>query len=215
MLQYITNTESPLSIKDQVAAVLEGGCKWIQLRMKDASDDEMRKVVDEIKPLCAEHDALLLLNDRVELCKELQLTGVHLGKEDMLPSKARIELGPLAVIGVTVNTFDDVLAVRSLDIDYVGMGPFRTTTTKKNLAPILGLEGTKQLCDQMENAEIEIPRVAVGGITLEDVPALMEAGVNGIAVSGAIAFAKDPAEMTSQFIALLEKGLAREEKALD
>lgn len=214
MLQYITNTESPLSIKEQVAAVLEGGCSWIQLRMKEASDDDIRKVVEEIKPLCAEHDALLLLNDRVELCKELQLTGVHLGKEDMLPSKARIELGPLAVIGVTVNTFDDVKAVRSLDIDYVGMGPFRTTSTKKNLAPILGLEGTKQLCDRMENAEIEIPRVAVGGITLDDVSALMDAGVNGIAVSGAIAFADDPVDMTRKFISLLNKGLRKEEKEI-
>lgn len=205
MLQYITNTESKRSIKEQVQAVLEGGCKWIQLRMKDATDDEMRRVVDEIKPLCAEHEAWLLLNDQVELCKELQLTGVHLGKQDMLPSKARLELGPLAVIGCTVNTWDDILAVRSLDIDYLGIGPFRMTTTKKNLAPVLGVEGIKALCDRMENEEIELPRVAVGGITIDDVDALKEAGVNGVAVSGAIANADDPVEMTRRFIAKLEK----------
>lgn len=205
MLQYITNTESKRSIKEQVQAVLEGGCKWIQLRMKDATDDEMRRVVDEIKPLCAEHEAWLLLNDRVELCKELKLTGVHLGKQDMLPSKARLELGPLAVIGCTVNTWDDILAVRSLDIDYLGIGPFRMTTTKKNLAPVLGVEGIKALCDRMENEEIELPRVAVGGITIDDVDALKEAGVNGVAVSGAIANADDPVEMTRRFIAKLEK----------
>lgn len=210
MLQYITNTESKRSIKEQVEAVLEGGCKWIQLRMKEATDDEMKKVVDEIKPICAEHDALLLLDDRVELCKELQLTGVHLGKEDMLPSKARIELGPLAVIGVTANTIDDVIAVRSLDIDYIGIGPFRTTTTKKNLAPILGVEGIKAICDDMEAKEIEIAKVAVGGITIDDVDALMAAGVNGVAVSGAIANADDPVDMTRRFIARLEKDLDKE-----
>ncbi len=203
MLQYITNTQSPRSVVEQIKAVLEGGCKWIQIRMKEASDDEIRKVVDQIMPLCAEKEAFIILNDRVELCKELELSGVHLGKTDMLPSKARLELGPAAIIGVTVNTFEDILAVRALDIDYLGMGPYAFTKTKEKLAPQLGLDGIAALCREMEEKEIEIARVAVGGITYEDVVPLMKSGVNGIAVSGAIAFADDMVEETKRFLKAL------------
>ena len=205
MLQFITNTQCQRSVEDQVAAVLRGGCKWIQLRMKEADDHEVRRTVEKIKPLCARHEAFLLLNDRVELCKELELTGVHVGREDMPPSKARLLLGPAAVIGVTANTFADIEAVRSLDIDYIGMGPYADTQTKANLAPILGLEGIAELCRRMEEQEIEIARVAVGGIALADVAPLMKAGVNGVAVSGAIAAAEDPERMTRLFIEELHK----------
>ncbi|MCM1153227.1 MAG: thiamine phosphate synthase [Muribaculum sp.] len=203
MLQYITNTESHRSVVDQIHSVIDGGCRWIQIRMKEASDDEIREVVKAVLPKAAETETFLLLDDRVALCKELEMTGVHLGKEDMPPSQARIELGPAAVIGVTANTFEDIEAIRSLDIDYIGAGPYAMTNTKKNLAPILGLEGIRQLCDKRREAEIETPIVAVGGIRLEDVKPLLEAGVNGIAVSGAIAFADDIATATREFIDLM------------
>lgn len=201
MLQYITNTSCQHSVAEQVKAVLEGGCRWIQIRMKDASDEEIRKVYEEIKPMCAEKEALIVINDRVHLAKELEASGVHLGKTDMLPSKARLELGPSAIIGVTANTFDDILAVRGLDIDYIGIGPFEFTETKKNLAPKLGIEGIKELCRRMDDNGIEIARVAVGGIKSDDIEALIEAGVNGVAVSGAIAFADDMAEATRRILA--------------
>ena len=182
MLQYITNTDCPVSVPDQVKGVLEGGCRWIQIRMKEASDDEIKSVVEIVKPLCLEKDAFLLLDDRVELAKTLDVGGVHLGKTDMLPSKARVILGPAAVIGVTANTFDDIKAVRSLDVDYIGIGPYTETSTKKNLAPVLGLEGIRK----------------------EDVVPLMETGINGIAVSGAIAFASDIKKETEEFMRLLK-----------
>lgn len=206
MLQYITNTECGKPIIDQVKAVLEGGCKWIQLRMKDASVDELLEMAKKVKELTDEKEAFLIINDSVEVCREANATGVHLGKEDMLPSKARLELGPLAVIGVTANRFDDIKAVRSLDIDYIGMGPFAETSTKKNLAPILGIEGIAALCNEMKAAEINIAHVAVGGIQLGDVEALLEAGVDGIAVSGAIANAEDLIAATREFCRLLPTG---------
>lgn len=204
MLQYITNTKSPVSVVDQVKAVLEGGCRWIQVRMKEASDEEISKVIEQIKPMCLEKEAFLILNDRVELAKTLDVGGVHLGKTDMLPSKARLVLGPAAVIGVTANTIDDVKAVRSLDVDYIGIGPFRFTETKENLSPVLGLEGIREIDRQMQELEINMAHVAVGGIKKEDVVPLMEAGVNGIAVSGAIAFADDIKKETEEFIKLLK-----------
>lgn len=206
MLQYITNTDCDRPVVEQVKAVLEGGCRWIQIRMKDASDEEIEKVVAEIKPLCLEKEAFLLLDDRVELAKKTDVGGVHLGKEDMTPSRARMILGPAAVIGVTANTIEDIEAVKTLDIDYIGIGPFTETATKKKLAPRLGIEGIKNICKEMEKREINIPHVAVGGIRLDDVRELLAAGVNGIAVSGAIAFAKDMVEETRRFVELMPVG---------
>ena len=205
MLQFITNTECKTPVADQVFAVIEGGCRWIQIRMKDASDEEIKKVVETVKPKCMETQSFLLINDRVELAKELNVGGVHLGKEDMQVSKARMILGPAAVIGVTANTIEDVLAVSALDIDYFGIGPFAQTETKKNLAPTLGLKGIREICYAMEEKEINIARVAVGGIKKEDVLQLLEAGVNGIAMSAAIAFADDIVKETKEFIDLLPK----------
>lgn len=207
MLQYITNTTCGHSIPDQVKAVLEGGCRWIQLRMKDAPKEEIIEMAKVIKPLTDEKEAFLIINDHVDICRDVNCTGVHLGKSDMLPSKARLELGPLAVIGVTANTFEDIESVRSLDIDYIGIGPFADTRTKKNLAPVLGLQGITDLCGRMRSADINIAHVAVGGIRLEDVQPLLEAGCDGIAVSGAIAYADDMAEATRRFISMLPAGV--------
>lgn len=190
-----------MPVADQVFGVIEGGCKWVQIRMKEASDDEIRKVVEAVKPKCIEKEVFLILNDRVELAKELNVGGVHLGKEDMPASKARMILGPAAVIGVTANTFADILAVSALDIDYYGLGPFAQTTTKKNLAPVLGIEGIRNLCFEMAQKEITIPHVAVGGIKYDDILPLLEAGVNGVAVSGALANAKDIVKETEKFVA--------------
>ncbi|MDE7180769.1 MAG: thiamine phosphate synthase [Muribaculaceae bacterium] len=204
MLQFITNAESSAPIAEQVKGFIAGGGRWVQIRMKEASDEEITQVVSAIKPLCIETETFLILDDRVELAKTLDVGGVHLGKEDMLPSKARMLLGPAAVIGVTANTIDDIKAVRSLDVDYVGMGPFAHTLTKKNLAPLLGIEGIRDLCHQMEEMEMVMGRVAVGGIKKEDVAALMEAGVNGIAVSGAIANAANIQKATEEFLEALK-----------
>lgn len=203
MLQFITNTESKISVVDQIASVLKGGCRWIQLRMKDASDDEIRRVVKDVKPMCDREEAFLILNDRVELAKELEVTGVHIGKDDMSPTDARIILGAGAVIGVTANTIEDVLKVAQCDIDYIGIGPFRHTTTKKNLAPILGLDGLRDICRKMEDDDITIARVAVGGIGINDIDEVMRTGVNGIAVSGAIANAPDLVQTTRDMLDII------------
>lgn len=109
------------------------------------------------------------------------------------------------MIGVTANTFADIVAVSNLDIDYYGIGPFASTATKKKLAPVLGIEGIRKICFEMAQKEINIPHVAVGGIKLDDVLPLIEAGANGIAVSGAIAFSNDLVKETEKFINLLPK----------
>lgn len=203
MLQFITNTKSKTPVIDQILGVIEGGGRWIQIRMKDASDEEIKKVVEAVKSKCIETGSFLILNDRVELAKELNVGGVHLGKEDMPISKARMILGAAAVIGVTANTFSDIAAVSNLDIDYFGIGPYAKTETKENLAPVLGLEGIRKICFEMEENQILIPHVAIGGITIDDTLPLLESGVNGIAVSGAIANSNDITKATRQFIDIL------------
>lgn len=200
MLQFITNTDVKVSVVDQIQAVIAGGCRWVQIRMKEASDDEIREVVNKVMPECIEKEVFLLLNDRVELAKELNVGGVHLGQEDMPLSKARMILGPAAVIGMTANTFAQVVAVSNLDIDYYGIGPYAITNTKRNLAPVLGIDGIRKICSEMVEKEINIAHVAVGGIKYDDIVPLFEAGVNGIAVSEALAAAQDIVKETERFI---------------
>ena len=132
MLQFITHPSEKYSIAEEAQMAIEGGCRWIQLRMKDASDEGVRNVALEIIPMCQETDTFLIIDDRVELVNELKVSGVHLGKEDMDPLQARELLGPNAIIGVTANTADDILRFKGKDIDYVGVGPFPFPTTRTN-----------------------------------------------------------------------------------
>lgn len=200
MLQFITHPSDRYTIPEEVQMAIEGGCKWIQLRMKDATYDEMKSTALEIIPICRENDIILVIDDNVELVNELRVHGVHLGKNDMDPRKAREILGPHAIIGVTANTADDILSFRGIDVDYVGVGPFRHTTTKKNLAPVIGLDGYKDIVAKVTAAGNKLPLVAIGGITLEDVTEIMATGVQGIAVSGSIINAPDPVRYTTQLL---------------
>ena len=202
---YITHPSDHYTIAEQVQMVLEGGCKWIQLRLKDASDEEFRQTAQEIIPLCQENSAFLVFDDRVELAREMSVHGVHLGKNDMNPLQAREYLGAEAIIGVTANTADDILRFKGWDVDYVGLGPFRFTTTKSNLSPVLGIEGYEKVVKAVRGADMLLPIVAIGGITLEDIPAIMATGVNGVAMSGAILNAPDPVGYTREVIAALNK----------
>lgn len=203
MLQFITDACDKYSIAEEVQMAIEGGCRWVQLRMKDATDDEVRLVAMELIPMCRETDTFLIIDDRVELVAELKVSGVHLGKEDMDPLQAREVLGPHAIIGVTANTAEDIIKYKGKDLDYFGVGPYKFTSTKKNLAPVLGLEGYRTLVKEVRDAGVQFPIVAIGGITKEDVKPLMETGVNGIAISRAIIDADDPVLYTSDVMELL------------
>ena len=102
------------------------------------------------------------------------------------------------------NTFDDVQAHYEAGSDYIGCGPFRFTTTKEKLSPILGLEGYRSIVQQMKAEGIHLPIVAIGGITLEDIPAIMQTGVTGIALSGTILRAANPVEETKKIVSQLK-----------
>ena len=204
MLQYISHFTPQISYAEGIRMALEGGCRWIQLRMKDAPAEEIIACAEEVIPLCRRHGAKFLLDDHVELVRQLGADGVHLGKNDMPVDEARKILGPDIIIGGTANTIEDIIRLHKQGADYIGCGPFRFTTTKKNLSPILGLDGYKSIVLKMKELGIDLPIVAIGGITVEDIPAVIGTGVSGIALSGAILGAPDPVEMTARIIETID-----------
>jgi thiamine-phosphate pyrophosphorylase len=200
MIQFITHYTKKYSYLDSVKLALEGGCKWIQLRMKDADVDEIRPVAVKVQEMCRNYGATFIIDDHVDLVKELGADGVHLGKNDMPIDKARLILGKDFIIGGTANTFDDVRKHYANGANYIGCGPFRFTTTKKGLAPVLGLEGYSNIIRKMRQAGINLPVVAIGGITLEDIPQIMLTGVSGIALSGTVLRSENPVEEVRRVI---------------
>lgn len=203
MLQFITHQTPRYSYVEGAIEALNGGCKWIQLRMKEAAYDEICNAIEQLKPLCKEKGAILILDDYAELAAKLDIDGVHLGKNDMPPQEARNLIGEKYIIGGTANTIDDIKNLVAQGVDYIGLGPFRHTDTKKNLSPILGLDGYKNILSQCNEAGITTPIVAIGGIEPEDIPALMKTGISGVALSGTILRADHPAEATQNIITTL------------
>ena len=200
MLQFISHYTERYSYLDSIRMALAGGCRWIQLRIKDATDDEVRPIAVEALRLCREAGATFVIDDRVLLVRELGADGVHLGKNDMPISEARRLLGPNYIIGGTANTFCDVKAHYEASADYIGCGPFRFTTTKQKLSPILGLEGYRSIISKMREADINLPIVAIGGITEADIPAILATGITGIALSGTVLRDEDPVQKMKEIL---------------
>lgn len=200
MVQFISHYTEKNSYLDSIQLALEGGCRWIQLRMKDASDQELLDTAKQAFDLCQKYGATFIIDDNVLAAKQVGAHGVHLGKNDMPINEARKILGPNAIIGGTANTFDDICAHVAAGANYIGCGPFRFTSTKKNLSPILGLEGYHNLISECKNADFSLPIVAIGGITADDIPSIMQTGISGIAISSEVLRANNPVEKMQQII---------------
>ena len=173
-VQFITHYTDRYSYLDSARLALEGGCRWIQLRMKDHPLDEVEAIGREVQALCKHYGAIFIIDDHVELAQKLHADGVHLGLKDMPVAEARQVLGEEFLIGGTANTFE----------------------------PLLGLEGYARLMKQMQEAGIPLPVVAIGGITRADIPAIMETGVRGIALSGTVLRADDPVQEMREILTL-------------
>ena len=205
MLQFITHYTEKYTYLDSVKIALEGGCKWVQLRIKDATDAEVLPIAVEAQKLCREARATFIIDDRVDMVKQIGADGVHLGLGDMPIAEARKILGDDFIIGGTANTFENVKAHYEASANYVGCGPFRFTTTKKKLSPVLGLEGYRSIVSKMKEQGIDIPIVAIGGITAADIASIMQTGVTGIALSGTVLRADDPVAEMRRVIQLTVK----------
>lgn len=200
MIQFISHFTEQHTYLDSIRLALEGGIKWVQLRMKEASEEEFLSVGTEVRRLCDQYGATFIIDDHVELVHKLKADGVHLGKNDMPIIEARRILGNDIIIGGTANTFEDIASHYQATANYIGCGPFRFTTTKKGLSPTLGLEGYRSIMQKVKEAGIDIPVVAIGGITAEDIPGIMQTGISGIALSGAILRAENPIEEINRIL---------------
>lgn len=193
-LHYIVTTP------EQAEQACSAGANWIQLRLKNKRYEEWKAIALETQAVCRFHQSKLIINDNAHLAGEINSDGLHLGKDDMPLTEARQLLGAEIIIGGTANTLEDILMHSEAGANYIGLGPFRFTKTKEKLSPILGLDGYASMMKALQQRSITIPVIAIGGITLADVPTLLDTGLYGIAVSSAITQAANPAEQTRLFI---------------
>lgn len=197
-LQYISQG---LTTKEQLLHIenaLNAGCTWLQLRFKNAPDAQLVLTAEKAKGLCDSYGATFIMNDHPSIAKLVDADGVHLGLTDMRVQQARTILGPDKIIGGTANTFEDVVQRHEEGCDYVGLGPFRFTSTKEKLSPILGAKGYAEIVKKMDEEGLHIPLYAIGGIVPDDVETLMQTGIYGIAVSGVITHHQQKKQLLAQ-----------------
>lgn len=185
-LQYITNYQSKVSHLDQVKEVIKAGLTWIQYRPKDADRDSILEEGQKIATFCKQHSVVFIMNDMVDIAVALNADGVHLGKNDMAPKEARQILGESKIIGGTSNTADNIVDLFNQGVDYVGLGPYKFTQTKKNLSPVLGINGYKKIVDTLNSKNVTIPIIAIGGIKEDDIVPIQNTGIYGFAISSLI-----------------------------
>lgn len=203
-LQLITNGATVEQTVEGARKAVAGGCRWVQIRMKDTPVEDVERAAIALAPLRQSHGITLIVDDHVELATRMDcIDGVHVGKNDMPVAEARRMLGPAKILGATANTYADLANAARQGADYAGVGPFRFTTTKKNLSPVLGTVGYRDIMSRCRRDGLCIPVVAIGGITPGDIPGILSTGVSGIAASGTILRAADPAAATTEILNII------------
>ena len=199
-LHYISQGKTPQEHLENLRRMCLAGADWVQLRLKNEAFEVVLETAVAAKEICDTFGVKLIINDHPEVAKKAGAHGVHLGKEDSCPLETRKILGPGKIIGGTANTAEDCEALLQKKVDYIGLGPFRFTRTKKNLSPVLGIEGYQKVLRTIGKSGRSIPVIAIGGITPSDIPALTAAGVHGIAVSGWLTSQAHPEQMFREII---------------
>jgi len=183
-----------------VRAAVAGGVTVVQLRDKDASDDELVTLARVLRAELAPRGVPLIVNDRPVVAKVAGADGLHIGQEDGDPRAARLLLGPNAILGLSVTRAAEVATVDGAIVDYVGLGPVFSTATKADAAPPLGLDGMRAI-----GATLPAPFVAIGGIDAANAGAVIAAGAAGIAVVSAICAAPHPEAAAATLRAAIER----------
>jgi len=179
----ITQDGLPWSHAEQTRRLCAAGARWIQLRMKQAPHEEWLATAREVVRICRKASAVCIVNDSIEVALAAAADGVHLGKLDHDWRAARAMLGPERILGGTINNMEDVERAKAAEsLDYVGVGPWRFTANKKNLAPLLGHSGVHQLIVALRG----LPAWIIGGIEVSDLSAAKSVGAAGVAVSSAL-----------------------------
>ena len=185
--------------------VCKNGGKWIQLRIKNKEDGEWLEIAKEVKKICTNYKAKLIINDNIQITLETNADGVHLGKNDLPVEEARKLLGKTCIIGTTANTFEDIMKTSETSADYIGLGPYNFTRTKEKISPILGLQGIKEILFAKKHTGLNIPVIIIGGIDINDVEDIMDAGADGIAISSAISNATNIGQAAKNFLTMINR----------
>jgi len=157
--------------------LIRGGARLVQVRDKNTPITELLADLRRCADLCARHGVLLVVNDRCDLALSAGAPAVHLGQDDLPPVSARKLLGPLGIIGYSTHSLAQIRAASSLPIQYVGFGPVYSTSTKEHPSPVVGVAILRRACRSSR-----FPVVAIGGIGLRQIPAVLEAGAASAAV---------------------------------
>jgi thiamine-phosphate diphosphorylase len=208
-IQYISFPNAEGDHISSIKLVLEGGVKWVQLRMKNASISEIIPVAKEVKVLCEKYEATFILNDYPEIVKELDLDGVHIGKTDISAEKAREIIGKHKILGRTCNTLEDLKEASARPIDYIGFGPYNYTKTKANIDEVLGASVFSKLEEWKTLFQLK-PIVGIGGIEKEDLETITKFGIEGIAASGL--FRNQTKEEINSIVEIIKDGFTKDRR---
>jgi thiamine-phosphate pyrophosphorylase len=195
-LHVLTDLEAEADPLDVVDAALAAGAPVIQVRAKAVPDRTLFALAEVVASRCRRAGATCLIDDRIDICLAVGADGVHVGDEDLPVGVARRVLGDEAIIGATARNPEAARWLASEGADYLGVGPTYATTTKAGLPDPLGPAAVGEVA-----AAVDIPVIAISGITLERVPEVMAAGVHGIAVVAAVSRTADPQRATADLLA--------------
>ena len=190
------------ALMDQIAAAIDGGAGIVQLREKHLDHDAFLKEAKRFVALCREKGAVSIINDDVDIALAADADGVHVGQEDLAAGRAREVLGPDKIVGVSAHNVDEALAAQAAGADYLGVGAAFSTGTKTDAKPI-----TRETIRAV-TAAVEIPAVAIGGITRENLPQLSGCGLAGVAVVSAL-FAQSDVKAAAAELLALSREMAR------
>ena len=198
-LCVITDEElSGLCHREVAEQALQGGAPMIQLRDKARNLRYLYEEAAAIQRLCLQHGALFIVNDRLDLALAVKADGVHLGQDDLPPHLARPLLRPGMILGISTHSVEEARAAQAAGADYIGFGPVFPTGTKTGTRPVVGLNGIRNV-----RKAVRVPVLAIGGITAERVPEILEAGAHGVAVISAIVGSGQIAEACRHFLSQL------------
>jgi thiamine-phosphate pyrophosphorylase len=201
-LQFITHDIPKLSHIEQTQIACSAGAKWIQYRCLTKNDDELLEDINAIAEICDDWGSTLIVTDHIHLNGKADIQGFHIEDFNADFVKLREQLGEAVTIGGSATTLQGLIRLAKEGADYAGFGPFYTTTTKPNNAPLLGIEGYQKAMAELQRMRIDLPVLAVGGVTISDIEPLMNTGIFGIAASSAINQAED---MSAAYLSFYDK----------
>jgi thiamine-phosphate pyrophosphorylase len=190
------------TVEEVVLQALRGGASCIQLREKDALTRDFVELAQRIRSLMAPFRASLIINDRIDVALAVGADGVHIGQQDMPCEIARRLLGPRAIIGLSVETWEDVQRAAKLDVDYLGVSPVFATPTKTDTKSPWGLEGLRRI-----RVATTLPLVAIGGLHRANAADVIRAGADAVAVVSAICAADNPHQAAADLFNIIDESL--------